>query len=107
MHGTPLQTSPVRHPPLSTPILTPRIRQSAIHKRGSEAVGGAGAGPSSSSAWQSSSDYAARGGRGEPRGRKSGGGDGVDNLTWPARAEGEKRFRSLIRNPYAAMHKTA
>ena len=26
--------------------------------------------------------------------------------TWPARAEGEKRFRSAIRNPYAAIHKS-
>ena len=49
----------------------PRIRQSAIHKRGSEGVALAGAGQSPFAASRSSADYAARGGRGEPRGRKS------------------------------------
>ena len=44
-------------------------------------------------------DYAVRDGRGEPRGRKSGGGSGADNPTWPARIEGEKRLRSATRNP--------
>jgi hypothetical protein len=80
-------------------ILMPRIRQNAIHKRGSEGAALAGAGRSPFAASRSSADYAARGERGEPRGRKSGGGEGTDNLTWPARAEGEKRFRSLTRNP--------
>jgi len=99
MCGAPRPTTLVQHPVLSTRILTPRISQSATHKRGSEAVERAEAGQSLFSKSQSSSDYAARGGRGEPRGRKPGGGEGADNLTWPARAEGEKRFRSLTRNP--------
>ena len=33
------------------------------------------------------------------RSRKSGGSSGADSPTWPARTEGEKRVRSLIRNP--------
>ena len=57
------------------------------------------AGDGQSATWRSIGDYAVRGGRGDPRGRKSGGGSGADNPTWPARAEGEKRFRSLTRNP--------
>src|SRR4051794_30862875 len=39
MRGAQRQTTPVRYPVLSTPILMPRIRQSAIHKRDSEAIG--------------------------------------------------------------------
>jgi len=38
-------------------------------------------------------------GRGEPRGRKSDSGSGADNPRFPICAEGEKRVRSLIRNP--------
>ena len=49
--------------------------------------------------WQSSADYVVRGGRGDPRGRKFGGSSGADSPTWPAQTEGEKRVRSLIRNP--------
>jgi hypothetical protein len=39
-------------------------------------------------------DYDARGVRGDPRGWKSGTGLKAMNPRWPARAEGEKRFRS-------------
>jgi hypothetical protein len=97
--GAPRQTTPVLLPAWSMPISTLRIRQSAIHKKDSKGVGRTGCELSPFSMSQSSADYAARGERGAPRGRKFGGGDGADNLTWPARAEGEKRFRSLTRNP--------
>jgi hypothetical protein len=82
------QTTPVPHLALSTLTLMPRIRQSAIHKRGSKGVGRAGTGQSGFAASRSSSEYTARGERDEPRGRKFGGGEGADNLTWPIRAEG-------------------
>src|ERR1700677_1382140 len=82
------------------PISMPRIIRSAIRKTGTEAVAQADAGPESSSALQWKSDYAARDERGDdPRGRKSGAGLGATNPRWPARAEGEKRFRSATRNP--------
>src|ERR1035441_10721199 len=75
------------------------------HKRDSEATVRVTGGRGQSATWRSSGDYAVRGGRGDPRGRKSGGSSGADSPTWPARAEGEKRVRSAIRNPYAATHK--
>ena len=43
----------------------------------------------------------------EAVGSPANGGWGADNPTWPAGAEGEKRFRSATRNPYAAIHKVA
>lgn len=78
---------------------TSRITRMSSRKTGSEAIGRAEAGqfPFGASQWKL--DYAARGGPGEPRGRNFGEGWGTDNPTWPARAEGEKRFRSLTRNP--------
>jgi hypothetical protein len=48
---------------------------------------------------RSSADYAARGVRGEPRGRKSRAGPGTTSPAFPARAEGEKRLLSATRNP--------
>ena len=50
-------------------------------------------------AWQSTKGYAARGEPGDPRGRNWGGISGMDSPSRPARAEGEKRFRSATRNP--------
>src|SRR5712691_1131682 len=50
-------------------------------------------------AWQSTRDYAARGEPGDPRGRNRVGISGMDSPSRPARAEGEKRFRSATRNP--------
>jgi len=97
--GAQRPTTPVLLPAWSMPISTLRIRQSAIHKEDSKGVGQTGCELSPFSMSRSSAGYAARGGRGEPRGRKFGGGEGTDNLTWPARAEGGKRFRSLTRNP--------
>jgi hypothetical protein len=76
-----------------------KIIPSAIHKKDIEGVAGAGVGQGSFSGLQSNWDYAARGERGDPRGRKSGAGPAATNLRWPARAEGEKRFRSATRNP--------
>ena len=54
------------------PISTPRIIPSAIHRKDIEEVARAGVGPGSFSVSQSNSDYAARGERGDPRGRKCG-----------------------------------
>jgi len=70
-----------------------------IHKKDNERVVEADIGQESSLAWRWTSDYAARDGRGDPRGRKSETGLGATNPRWPARAEGEKRFRSATRNP--------
>ena len=50
-------------------------------------------------AWQSTRDYVARGEPGDPRGRNWGGILGMDSPSRPARAEGEKRFRSATRKP--------
>jgi len=85
----------------------PSVIPAGLHSRGSEGVAPAVAGQGSFSTSQSNSDYAARGERGDPRGRKSGSGPGAANPRWPARAQGEKRFRSATRNPYAAMHSVA
>jgi hypothetical protein len=76
-------------------------------RKDSEATARAVGGRGQCVRWRWTMDYASRGERGDPRGRKSGGGSGADSPTWPARAEGEKRFRSAIRNPYAAIHKVA
>src|SRR5580658_6657706 len=81
------------------PISMPRIIRSAIRKTGTEAVAAAVDAPERYAASRWSVDYAALGVRGEPRGRKSGAGPGATNPSWPARAEGEKRFRSATRNP--------
>src|ERR1035441_987615 len=59
------------------------------HKRDSEATVRVTGGRGQSATWRSSGDYAVRGGRGDPRGRKSGGSSGADSPTWPARAEGQ------------------
>ena len=76
-------------------------------RKDSEATARAVGGREQSVRWRWTMDYASRGERGDPRGRKSGGGSGADSPTWPARAEGEKRFRSATRNPYEAIHKVA
>ena len=77
----------------------PKISPIASRRTDSEEVPAAASARSSSAASQLSAGYAARGGCGDPRGRNSGGGSGEDNLTFPTRAEGEKRFRSATRNP--------
>jgi len=79
----------------STPTLSP----GTIRKRGSEAVAATIAEPRRYVASRWSADYAAPPGRVDPRGRKSGAGSGAENPRLPARAEGEKRFRSATRNP--------
>src|ERR1700739_1939615 len=61
------------------PIVTRRIIPSAIHKRHIEEVAQVDVGPGRFSVSQSNSDYAARGERGDPRGRKSGAGPGATN----------------------------
>jgi hypothetical protein len=75
------------------------IMSSAIHKKDTEEVARVAVEQGSFSRLQWNSDYAARGERGDPRGRKSGAGPGATNPRWPARAEGEKRLRSATRNP--------
>ena len=80
---------------ISIPTLSPAV----IRKRGSEAIA-AVTGVRERGEWLLSSvDYVVRDVLGDPRGRKSGAGPGATNPRWPARAEGEKRFRSAIRNP--------
>ena len=105
-HTAPNHSRP--HPASSKWMSMPRISRSpCIRRRDSEAAARAVGGRGNPQAWRSSADYAVRDERGDPRGRKSGGGSGADSPTWPARAEGEKRFRSATRNPYAAIHKVA
>jgi hypothetical protein len=72
---------------------------SQIHKMDIEGVAWEGVGQGRFSMLRSNVDYDALGGLGDPRGRKSGGGSAVRNPRLPARAEGEKRFRSATRNP--------
>jgi hypothetical protein len=75
------------------------LSSEGTRKRGSEVTAVLTDAPACSVTSQLSGDYVARGERGDPRGRKSGSGLGTRNLRWPARAEGEKRFRSATRNP--------
>jgi hypothetical protein len=81
----------------SISILT--LNAEGTRKRGSEATVALSDAPACSVTSQSSADYVARDERGDPRGRNDGVGLGTANLRWPARAEGEKRFRSATRNP--------
>src|ERR1017187_3440046 len=83
----------------STLSWMPTIIRAAIRRTGSEVVAAKVGARARCGAWQSSADYVVRGGSGDPRGRKSGGSSGADSPTWPARTQGGKRFRSLIRNP--------
>src|SRR4029078_13143467 len=100
MAGTQRQTIHALHPASSNLILMPRIIPSAIHRRDIEEVDRAAVGQEWFSALQSNSDYSARGERGgDPRGRNSGAGSRLMNLSCPTRAEGEKRLRSATRNP--------
>ncbi len=70
-----------------------------IRKRGSEAIAGVLSVPDQYAVWRWSAGYVARDVGGDPRGRKSDAGVGAVNRRRPARAEGEKRFRSATRNP--------
>jgi len=92
------------HAPNGRPALMKLISISTLspegtRKKGSELTAVLTDAPARSVTSQSSADYVARGEGGDPRGRKSGVGLGTMNLRWPARAEGEKRFRSATRNP--------
>jgi hypothetical protein len=60
-------------------ILISALSLRTIRKKGSEAVGAVTGAPERSAMSQSSGDYAARGERGEPRGRKSGADPGTTN----------------------------
>jgi hypothetical protein len=86
-------------PVLMKSISMPTFSLEAIHKKGNEATGAAMSAPKECASLRSSVGYDAQGVRGDPRGRKFGAGLGTTNLRWPARAEGEKRFRSATRNP--------
>jgi hypothetical protein len=86
-------------PALTKWISIPTLSLEITRKRGNEATASIIGAPERSESWRSNADYVARGVRGDPRGRKSGAGLGVANPRWPARAEGEKRFRSATRNP--------
>jgi hypothetical protein len=86
-------------PALMKSISISTLNSEGARKRGSEVTAALTDAPERSVKSQSSADYVARGERGDPRGRKSGGGLETTNLRWPARAEGEKRFRSATRNP--------
>ncbi len=79
-------------------ILISTLSPAMNRKRGSEAIDAVTGVRERSEALQSSTDYVARDVLGDPRGRKSGAGMAA-NPRWPARAEGEKRFRSATRNP--------
>ena len=97
-HGTLSQARngrPVLMKLISIPTLSPEMTRT----RGSEVTAAPTDAPERSVTSQSSVDYVARGERGDPRGRKFGVGLGTTNLRRPARAEGEKRFRSATRNP--------
>ena len=84
----------------SKSISMPMFSRSGNHKTGSEPVAVAASVPVRCEASRWNADYAARAVFGDdPRGRKSGAVSGATNPRWPARAEGEKRFRSAMRNP--------
>ena len=96
--GTRRPTTLARKPASRKSSWMSRISQKRRHKKGSEGVGQAGSVQSRCESWRWSAGYAARDGR-DPRGRKSGSRCGADSSRFPMRAEGEKRFRSAIRNP--------
>ena len=92
------------HIPGGRPALMKSISISAlspemIRRRGSEAIGAVTDAPERSATSQSNAGYAARGERGDPRGRKSDAGPGAKNPRCPTRVEGENRFRSATKNP--------
>lgn len=97
-HGTPSH-APRGKPALMKLISMPTLSPETTRNKGSKGVAAVAGTPERCVASRSSEDYAARGGPGDPRGRKSGAGLRVANPRWPARAEGEKRFRSATRNP--------
>lgn len=91
-----------RHVPGGKPALMMsilRFSRKEFRSRDNRAVAVVTGAPGQFVELQSIVDYAVPGVRGEPRGRKSGAGLGIWNPRWPARAEGEKRFRSATRNP--------
>jgi len=77
----------------------PTLSPETIRRMDSEATAAATSAPERCEVSQLSADYVARDVRGDPRGRKSGAGMEAMNPRRPARAEGEKRFRSATRNP--------
>ena len=79
--------------------LRPTLIPETTRNTDSAAVASATDAPERCAAWRSSVGYAAPGGPGDPRGRKSAAGLEATNPRLPARAEGEKRFRSATRNP--------
>jgi len=97
-HGT-QSHAPISRPALMISISIPTLSPEMTRTRGSEVTAAPTDAPERSVTSQSSVDYVARGERGDPRGRKFGVGLGTTNLRRPARAEGEKRFRSATRNP--------
>jgi hypothetical protein len=99
--------APNGRPALMKSISISTLSSEGTRKRGSEVTAVLTDVPERSVTLQWSADYVARGERDDPRGRKSDGGLGATNRRWPARAEGEKRFRSATRNPYAAIQSVA
>jgi hypothetical protein len=77
-HGTPSH-APRGKPALMKLISMPTLSPETTRKKGSEAVPSARGAPERCAASQSSVDYAARDGPGDPRGRKSGAGPGAAN----------------------------
>ena len=86
-------------PALRKWISIPTLSLEITRKMGNEATAAITGALERSESWRSNADYVAPGVRGDPRGRKPGAGLRVANPRWPARAEGEKRFRSATRNP--------
>ena len=78
MHGA---QGHARHgkPALMKSISTSMLSPETIRRKDSEAVAAAAGAPERCAASRSSADYAARGVRGDPRGRKSGAGPGATN----------------------------
>ena len=77
-HGTPSH-APRGKLALMKSISMPTVSQQNVRSRDSEAVAAASGAPERCVAWRSSADYAARGVRGDPRGRKFSAGLGVTN----------------------------
>jgi|HubBroStandDraft_4_1064222.scaffolds.fasta_scaffold18450_2 hypothetical protein len=77
-HGTPSHV-PRGKPTLMKLISMPMLSSETTRKKGSEAVASARGAPRRCVSSRSSEDYAARGGRGDPRGRKPGAGLGATN----------------------------
>ena len=80
-------------------ISIPALNREMNRKKDNEVIAAIATGPTGCGASRSNAGYDVRPVRGDPRGRNCCAGLEAENTRFPEWAEGEKRFRSAIRNP--------